>query len=77
MEYITSVEKIGYERGLKVGREIGRRERQEYLETIARKLLEGGVTFEVVRKATKLTIKRLKQIQADLQVNPIDGESAD
>jgi hypothetical protein len=66
MEYITSVEKIGFERG-----------KQENTEVLASKMFEQGANLEFVRKVTGLTLKKLQQIQADLQVSPIDGSSSD
>jgi hypothetical protein len=66
MPYITSVEKIGFERG-----------QQENTEVLASKMFKEGANLEFVRKVTGLTLKKLQQIQADLQVNPIDGSSSD
>jgi hypothetical protein len=65
MPYITSVEKIGFERG-----------KQENTAVLASKMFEEGANLEFVRKVTGLTLKKLRQIQADLQVNPIDGASS-
>jgi hypothetical protein len=39
--------------------------------------LQQGLTIDVIAQATGLSAKQLRQIQADLQVNPIDGTSAD
>jgi hypothetical protein len=66
MPYITSVEKIGFERG-----------QQENTAALASKMFEEGANLEFVRKVTGLTLKKLRQIQADLQVHPIDGASSD
>ncbi len=70
MPYITSVEKIGFERGKREGK-------QENTEVLALKMFEEGATLEFVHNVTKLTIKRLRQIQADVQVNPANGASSD
>jgi hypothetical protein len=66
MEYITSVEKIGFERG-----------QQENTAALAAKMFEEGANLEFVHKVTELILKKLQQIQADLQVNPIDKSSSD
>jgi predicted transposase/invertase (TIGR01784 family) len=66
MPYITSVEKIGFERG-----------KQEGKQEVAVNLLRSGLTIDVIAQATGLSANQLRQIQADLQVSPIDGASSD
>jgi predicted transposase/invertase (TIGR01784 family) len=66
MEYITSVEQIGFERG-----------KQESRQEIAVNLFSQGIAIEVIAQATGLSAKTLRQIQADVQVNPANGACSD
>jgi predicted transposase/invertase (TIGR01784 family) len=76
MPYITSVEKIGFERGVKQGKREGRQEGIEQgRQEVAVNLLRQGLTIDVIAQATGLSAKKLRQIQADAQVNPAKEES--
>jgi hypothetical protein len=56
MPYITSVEKIGFERGVKQGR-------QESAEILALKMLEEGATQEFTAKVTGFSITQLQALE--------------
>jgi predicted transposase/invertase (TIGR01784 family) len=58
MPYITSIEKMGIEKGREEGREEERKE-------IAKRLLLQGVSVETIAQATDLTLEQIRQIQAD------------
>jgi predicted transposase/invertase (TIGR01784 family) len=60
MPYITSVEKIGFERGVKQGVKQGR---QESAEILALKMLEEGATQEFVAKVTGFSITQLQALE--------------
>jgi predicted transposase YdaD len=60
MLYITSVEQIGYDRGIKEGQE-------EKAIAIGLNLLRQGIPIEVIAQATGLTVHQLQRLQA--QVN--------
>jgi hypothetical protein len=60
MPYITSVEKIGFERGVKQGR-------QESAEILALKMLEEGATREFVAKVTGFSIAQLQALESAQQ----------
>jgi predicted transposase/invertase (TIGR01784 family) len=61
MPYITSVEKIGFERGVKQGVKQGR---QESAEILALKMLEEGATREFVAKVTGFSIAQLQALES-------------
>jgi hypothetical protein len=60
MPYITSVEKIGFERGVKQGR-------QESAEILALKMLEEGATQEFTAKVTGFSITQLQALESSQQ----------
>ena len=55
MPYITSVEQIGYDRGVENERD-----------SIALNLLRQGIAIEVIVQATGLTIVQVQQLQVQL-----------
>jgi predicted transposase/invertase (TIGR01784 family) len=58
MPYITSIEKMGIEKGREEGREEERKE-------IAKRLLLQGVPVETIAQATDLTLEQIQLIQVD------------
>ena len=62
MPYITSVEQIGYDRGMQVGVENER-------DSIALNLLRQGIAIEVIVQATGLTIVQIQKLQIQLGQN--------
>jgi hypothetical protein len=66
MTYITSVERIGFERGLKQGKKEGKESgKQEKAEEIALNMLQSGLPIEQISQLTKLSIAKIKKLQAD------------
>jgi DNA-binding NarL/FixJ family response regulator len=53
MPFITSVERIGYKRGQK-----------EATEEMVLKLLEDGVSLDIIARATNLSVKQIAKIQS-------------
>ncbi len=75
MPYITSVEKIGFERGVKRVKQEGR---QEGRQAVARNnLLRQGIAIDVITQATGLSAEVLQQVQVDLQVHQVNGVFSD
>ena len=77
MPYITSVEQIGYDRGVK---EAGERAQEQLLEaqrslerslererTIALNLLRQGLSIEMIAQATGLSIAQLQKLQSEIE----------
>ena len=63
MPYITSVEQIGYDRGVKeANQRLLERER-----SIALNMLRKNLDLETIAEVTGLTIAQLQQLQADNQ----------
>ena len=58
MPHITSVEQIGYDRGVENERD-----------SIALNLLKQGIAIEVIVQATGLTIVQVQQLQIQLGMN--------
>ncbi len=65
MPYVTSVERIGFDRGVQVGKEKGRDEERR---SLALKMLQEGAGLDFVAKVTGFTLEQLQQLQA--QVGP-------
>jgi predicted transposase YdaD len=60
MPYVTSVEQIGYDRGLQIGEETGvEKERR----SLALKMLQEGATVEFVTKVTGFSVAQIQDIQ--------------
>jgi predicted transposase YdaD len=60
MPYVTSVEQIGYDRGLQIGEETGvGKERR----SLALKMLQEGATVEFVTKVTGFSVAQIQDIQ--------------
>jgi hypothetical protein len=62
MTYITSVEKIGFDKGKKEGKKEGRKEGKE---EVALNLLRLNVPLETIAQGTGFTIAQLQQLQAE------------
>lgn len=61
MSYITSVEKIGFKRGVQEGKKEGREESQQ---EIVRSMIDEQIPLETIVRVTKLSIEQIQKIQA-------------
>ena len=62
MLYITSVERIGYERGQKAGRTIGREEGQRSLITVLLNQKFGDISPSITDRLDQLSAKQLESL---------------
>jgi predicted transposase/invertase (TIGR01784 family) len=62
MPYITSVEQIGYDRGLKQGQE-------EKAIAIALNMLQKNMSVETISELTGLTLQQIQTLQAQIAEN--------
>ena len=62
MPYITSVEQIGYDRGMQVGVENER-------DSIALKMMTENMPVEIISRITGLSIAQIQQIQTQPEQN--------
>jgi predicted transposase YdaD len=62
MPYVTSIERMGIEKGIEKGRE-------EERQAIALNLLRQGISVEAIAQATGLTIAQLQQLQSQVEEN--------
>jgi hypothetical protein len=60
MPYVTSVEQIGYDRGLQIGKENGVEEERR---SLALKMLQEGATVEFVKKVTGFSVAQIQDLQ--------------
>ncbi len=60
MTYITSMEKIGFQRGLQEGKQEGRQETQQ---EIVMSMLAKNMPLEAIARLTKLSIEQIKSQQ--------------
>lgn len=66
MPYITSVEQIGYDRGVKEAEQRSHEQLLEAQRSIALNLLRQGLSIEVIAQATGLTLTKLQEMQNQL-----------
>jgi hypothetical protein len=70
MPYVTSIERMGIERGIEQGIERGieqgiERGKDEQRQAIARKMLAQNISLETIAELTELPLERVRQLQAD------------
>jgi hypothetical protein len=64
MPYVTSVEQIGYDRGLQDGEETGvEKERR----SLALKMLQENIQIETIARITGFAIEQIQELQAEVQ----------
>lgn len=66
MPYITSVEQIGYDRGVKEAEERSRELLSDRERSIALNMLRENLDLETIVRITGLTIAQLQQLQAEM-----------
>jgi hypothetical protein len=68
MPYITSIEQIGYERGIKEGELKGREEgREEERRSLALKMLQENVSLDLITRVTGFSPEQIQHLQAEHQ----------
>jgi predicted transposase YdaD len=64
MPYITSVEQIGYDRGLQNGKKTSVEHERR---SMALKMLQENISLDSIARITELTIEQLQQLQVQAQ----------
>ena len=67
MPYITSVEQIGYDRGVEAEAQRSRELILEAQRSIALNLLRQGLSIEMIAQATGLSIAQLQKLQSEIE----------